>query len=235
MMEEKIRFQSLQHINDVLAALLVLSFAKRIVLCKEKLIFYRMNRKDSLMGTYSSQNDAVLQAYGETGRILREKGFLDDPEIRQSFYNKALGVYLFTMVYSNSFAQFAELYDEMKNKNFCQMGMDAMPEDYIYSKAQARKYASIQKNPAEEYMFQEYQIMTRDYNGLRYQNRVLKRKQERAMEKVRLLKKEKKEAERRWKKEVEKNRHKDKLLRLRSVRFALFVSKFLGKLMFWKR
>lgn len=186
------------------------------------------------MGTYSTQNDAVLLAYGETGRILREKGFLNDPEICQSFYNKVLGVYLFTMVYSDSYEHFAELYNEMKNKNFHEMGMDAMPEEYIYSKAQARKYASMQSNSAEEYMYREYQIITTEYSNLRYQNRILKRKQASATGKAQLLKKEKKEVERKLKKEMEKNQQKDKLLQLKSVKVALFISRWLGKLMFWK-
>ena len=52
MLDEEITFQAQQHINDVLASLLVLSLAKRITICNRRLIYYRMNRKGSLMSSY---------------------------------------------------------------------------------------------------------------------------------------------------------------------------------------
>ncbi len=162
-----IQFQGLQHINDVCAILLALSCAKRITLLKEKLIYYRMNRKDSLMGTYGDKGDSVFIAYETTKKELDERELLKNPAIRRSFQNKALGVYLYTMPYLNDYCQYNNFFLRMKEDSFHILEMEHLSEDEIYNKQHKLQYANIQCMEPADYLYRQYQWLSGNNNELK--------------------------------------------------------------------
>ena len=202
LLDNHIQFQALKHINDVGAILLVLSCAKRITILNEKLIFYRMNRKDSLMGTYGEKTDSVFIAYEKTKEELENRGLLDNPVIRRSFQNKALGVYLYTMPYPNNYSQYEAFYLRMKEESFGVLDMLHMAEDDIYNARHKLQYASIQEMDAGDYLYWEFQGLIRKNNeqgqklkASRQKNKDLRAAKRELNSEIKKLKKKNKELE----------------------------------------
>ena len=157
MLDENITFQAQQHINDVLASMLVLSLAERITVCDKRLIFYRMNRSGSLMSSYGEKIDSVMTAYEETYRRLEERGLTKDPLIRQSIVDKAVGVYFFTMPYVDNVEQFREYFRRMTTEDhFLKNGLENLNHEFNMT-----RYLSMKDMNADSFLFSEYQRLTR--------------------------------------------------------------------------
>lgn len=238
MTDENIRFQALKHSNDGLAIYTAMSCAERIVICKEKLIFYRVNRPDSLMGTYGEQIDSIFLAYEQLKKVLEEKGILDDPEILRGFRNKVLGIYLFTMKYCNTYEQYRMYYEALVKLRFPNMGLVDIEEGYIFNSGNEEKYYNICKMSAEEYAFWQYQTLALKNRAQKQKTIYLKGRKSRMSQRIQRLReknaklgkdiKQKKALITEQSKELEQLRAKvqeqDKLLSRKSVKLALKLS-----------
>ena len=240
MLDEQISFQAQQHINDVLASLLVLSLAKRITICNKRLVYYRMNRGGSLMSSYGEKIDSVMTAYEETYRRLRERGLTQDPQIRQSIIDKAVGVYYFTMPYVDNVDQYRAYFARMtEGDQFLKLGSDNINSNYNMS-----RYLAMQGMDADSFLFAEYQRLTRQVDEKKQEIAALKKdlkKISREREKLTLknaglkesLKQQKGLLKESQKREAALERERGQLqkkLDLKSVRMALAASRALGKL-----
>lgn len=194
LLENQIQFQKTKHINDVLGIFTAMSCADRIVTLPEKLIFYRCNRKDSLMNTYGNKKDSVFVAYRQLKDDLNKKGILDDPEILQAFNNKVLAIALFMMRYCNTYEQYAEYYDTMRQQYFPEMQLTALPENYIKSPKDAERYVALCENDANNYMFLQFKDLHFSNNELRQKNHTLRNKLKNSKEKNASLKERQKES-----------------------------------------
>jgi len=239
MLDENIRFQTQQHINDVLASLLILSLAKRITICNRRLIFYRMNRKDSLMSSYGEKLDSVMTAYEETQRQLSERGLLDDPEIRQSITDKAVGVYFFTMPYVDNYGQYLEYFARMTSGDeFLKMG-----EANINGNVNMERYLEMRKMKPEDFLFSEYRRLTQLCDEQKQKSSAMKKERDRAIKRQAAIEasvKETKSFQEEVKKMDEKYRklcaqqqkkldEQEKILSLKSVRAGRCLSRFCGR------
>ncbi len=193
MIDQDIFFQETKHINDVMASLLILSLAERITICKKRLIYYRMNRADSLMSTYGEKIDSVMVAYEETERQMKARGILDDPEIRQSFADRTAGVYLFTIPYVNNYTQYREYFDRMKDSS----PVAECGRENLHGSRNMQRFLDLQELPPEEFLFSEYQRLTRDNAEKKQRISSMKTEQKEALKNISSLEKknEKYEAE----------------------------------------
>lgn len=167
MLKEKIRFQEIMHINDVYAIYSAIAFAERIVLVKEKLIYYRVNRPGSLMSTYGESADSVFEAYEQLKiNLERHGGILDDPEILLGFRNKVLDIYIYIMRYCNTFAQYQHYYDSLRESRFQTVGLDGLEAEYIFNPRHAERYKNMYQLPAEDYLLWQYQTLLLNDNVL---------------------------------------------------------------------
>ncbi|MCD8124924.1 MAG: glycosyltransferase [Lachnospiraceae bacterium] len=251
LLEEEIRFQDIQHINDALGTFLALVCAKRIVLLEKKLIYYRVNRADSLVSTYGNKNDSVFLVYRCLKDELEKRGVLEDEEVLRGFHNKVLGIYLYTMKYCNTYEQCREYYQEMKEKELSAMGMAQLPEGYIFNQRNEEKYHQIMNLSVEEYLFSQFWCLSLKNNELRQvvkdtksECRELKKAVRDSKKIMRTLQKEKNalqiklnqsQAECNQLRKKEENQQKvieqqERRLHLKSVRFGLSMSRVLGRL-----
>lgn len=216
MRQEQIRFQEIKHINDVLGIFTAISCAKRIAVCKEKLIYYRINRQGSLMDTYGEDTDSVFLAYEQLKTDLEQRGILENPELLRSFRNKALGVYLFMLKYCDDFSQFEAYYDSLKATRFPAVGLVDMEDGYIFSESNEEKYRQVLRLNAGEYVFWQYQKLI-------LRNNILNQKEINQNEKLLQMREER---------ELQKNKiqQQEKLLHLKSVKIAIKLSRCMGKL-----
>ncbi len=211
MLDENITFQAQQHINDVLASMLVLSLAERITICDKRLIFYRMNRSGSLMSSYGEKIDSVMTAYEETYHRLEERGLTEDPQIRQSIIDKAVGVYFFTMPYVDTVEQFREYFRRMTSEDrFLKNGLENLNHEFNMT-----RYLAMKDMDADSFLFSEYQRLTKD---------IYEKRQEISGHKKELIKTEK--ALEKCREKLQDSREKQKALKeeLKEVRKELNAS-----------
>ncbi len=251
LMQENIRFQEIQHINDVLGSFTALACAERIVLLEKKLIFYRANRSASLMSTYGNRQDSVFLAYWSLKNELERRRILEDEEVLQGFRNKVLGIYLYTMRHCNTLEQCREYYRELKEEQFPAMGMAQLPEGYIFNQRDEEKYHQLMNLPVEEYLFNQFCYLNLKNKELRQvikdtksECRELKRTVRESKEKIRTLRNEKKalriklrqsraECDLLQKKEADQQKiieQQGRQLQIKSVRVGLSISRALGRL-----
>lgn len=240
MVDEQITFQAQQHINDVQASLLILSLAKRITICNKRLVYYRMNRSGSLMSSYGEKIDSVMTAYEETWRRLEERGLTEDPQIRQSITDKAVGVYYFTMPYVDNIDQYRAYFDRMtKGDRFLKEGSRNLNSNFHMT-----RYLKMLDMDADSFLFSEYQRLTQEVDkkkqeldgvkrdlkkALRTQEK-LQTKNDSLKEKNAELKDSLTQARREQSRLQKETDSQKKQLQLKSVRAALAASRVLGKL-----
>ncbi len=152
LIEQKITFQEIKHINDVAATLQMLSLAERIVLSRKRLIHYRVNRSTSLMATYGEQTDAVMQAVTYAGQKLSEKGLFEDKEIRLRFLDKAAALSFFTGSYCGDIEAFRAYYAKI----YAEDNILATVQDRPDLPKNLRQYVDCKGMSAEAYLFAAY-------------------------------------------------------------------------------
>ncbi len=226
MTDEHIRFQNLKHSNDGVGIFTAMSCAKRIVILKEKLIFYRVNRPDSLMGTYGEKMDSIFLAYRQLHQDLEARGLLKDEEIRRSFQNKVLGIWLFTMKYCNQYTQYQQYYNAMKTEHLPAIGLQNPEQGYIFHVENEEKFYHMCEMQPEEYSFWQYQSLSQKNSANRQRVANLRTKNIKLKENIR-LQKEKIAKKQQELKELQKRvNYQDTVLQMKSVRLALKISRF---------
>lgn len=251
LLDENIRFQEIQHINDVLGVFTALACAKRIVLLEKKLIYYCSNRSNSLMSNYGNRYDSVFLAYRCLKDELERRGILEDEEVLRGFRNKVLGIYLYTMKYCNTYEQCRKYYQEMKEEQLPAMGMAQLPEGYIFNCKNEEKYRQVMAMSLDEYLFSQFRHLClknsesrQVMRDIKTECRKLKRTVGASKEEIRILKNEMRtlkvklrqsqtECEQ-WRNKADEQRkiveQQNRQLQLKSVRLGLSVSRFLGRL-----
>jgi|GEM_PF-1250312 len=112
MRETNILFPEGDMIEDQVVSMLQLSLAKRIAVCDKRLIHYRVNRGESLLGSYGKHPDAAINGFGECYRQMSQRGLLEDPAVRRSFFDKIAGLYLYYLRFYGDFDQYCEYYEK---------------------------------------------------------------------------------------------------------------------------
>ncbi|MCD7723533.1 MAG: glycosyltransferase [Clostridiales bacterium] len=148
-----ISFDSLRHINDVRGIFLAMARAKRIALVNKKLVFYRTNRKESLMNTYAEQADSVFMAYSGLKAELESANLLAGEQIRRSFNNKVWDIFIFTMRYCNSYADFEMYVNKLKNEWLGALEMQNLSKEYFYNADRGVQYEYLLSHSAGDFLF----------------------------------------------------------------------------------
>ncbi len=151
--ENGIEFQALRHINDVAGIFLAMAAAKKITLLDENLIYYRVNRTDSLMDTYGDDEEAVYEAYSELKRGLEKGGYFEKKSVRNSYYNKTFVILMYTLRYCNDFETFKKYVDGLKGCWLKELGMDNLPRGMFFSQKRYEQYRFMTDHSAEEFLF----------------------------------------------------------------------------------
>lgn len=167
LVKEQIKFPDLKCVEDAVAMVTAIACAKRIVLYHERLIFYRVNRKDSLMNNYGERKDSVFLAYEQLKGELDKRGFLQDPEVLRSFQNKVFVIYLYMMKYCNRFEQYQEYYNELVDIRLKNIGIENLPDDYWYTLPYQERYKHIKSCDAKEYLYWQFRQFDKSIIELR--------------------------------------------------------------------
>lgn len=106
--ENKIRFPEGDCLEDEVYSMLLLACAKRITLCKKRLIHYRVDRLDSIMFNFDKKPDLAAKGYQECYKQMNKRGFLKDETICRSFLDRICGLYLYQLSSYRDFDTFKE-------------------------------------------------------------------------------------------------------------------------------
>ena len=110
------------------------------------------------MSSYGEKIDSVMTAYEETWRRLEERGLTEDPQIRQSITDKAVGVYYFTMPYVDNIDQYRAYFDRMtKGDRFLKEGSRNLNSNFHMT-----RYLKMLDMDADSFLFSEYQRLTQE-------------------------------------------------------------------------
>lgn len=154
LMENELIFLDYSNHEDVYFSLAALLKASSVALLDEKLVFYRRNRKDSLMQSHCAAKSCAVEAYIDA--FSRLKGQLTSPELVRGFKNKAFGSIRFALDFCSNVATFKQMYDELVKIGFDALEMNNMSESDFYKKSDARCYTAIKNGCAEDYLLLEF-------------------------------------------------------------------------------
>ena len=154
LMENELIFLDFSNHEDVYFSLVALLKASSVALLDEKLVFYRRNRKDSLMQSHCAAKSCAVEAYIDA--FSRLKGQLTSPELVRGFKNKAFGSIRFALDFCSNVATFKQMYDELVKIGFDALEMNNMSESDFYKKSDARCYTAIKNGCAEDYLLLEF-------------------------------------------------------------------------------
>ena len=157
MLDNSISFPPFKHINDTRAVMLMLTLAERIVLVRKKLVHHRINRGGSLMTTYSEQPEAMITACEDNYRELSSRGVLDDPIVRESYFNKIAALYFYTFPFFRDFTQFQEYFGIMLGKE----SLLSQAEVHEENPRDIQMYADAKDLPVEEFLYREFVKLTK--------------------------------------------------------------------------
>ena len=163
LLDNDIRYQEAQYIEDTVAAILMLTLAKRIVLCKKKLVYYRVNRSGSQLANYGEQPEAIIRCCEETYDILARRDLLQDEVLRQSLFDKFAGLYFRMAQHCGSFTQFEALYRGI-------LAGDSLLARYQPQEPVPRylqMYRDTKEQSAGEYLFRRFRTLTEANQELR--------------------------------------------------------------------
>lgn len=127
--ESGLRFQEVFHADDFFFTYGMLSYAKRVTLLKEKLVYYRINNSGSQTENRDKSPLSAIKACKKTKDWLEEQGlFLT---FRRSFLNKAAQYCQWYLEHMYQFESFAELYDALQEYGLRQLELsEASREDF---------------------------------------------------------------------------------------------------------
>ena len=127
--EHALAYSDMRNGEDVEMSALALWLAKRITVVRDPLVFYRIGRDDSLVGTLDASAIDPLIAWDRVWQ--RIKG--DIGESKRSFDCKVLGVIRHTFRNVRSAQAFDACYDYLKEGALADMDLRPRPKGYYYT------------------------------------------------------------------------------------------------------
>ena len=152
--ENNISFQEISSINDLYFVFMTYVKARRIGICKSKLVYYRIGSSDGLTINNDKEPDNIYRAYKKLKDTLIEEGLY---EKHYKSLCRMVSWDFFTALHRmRNVAKFDYLYNRIKSVYLPEFGMIQREmgfylDDYIYS-----KYQEIIELSSEEYTFNEW-------------------------------------------------------------------------------
>lgn len=110
--DHDIRFPDVPYLVDNEYMFLVMCYAERITLCKRRLIYYRMDRPNSLVQNNDKSSKNVVTIFRKIYDELNKRKLLEDPALRYCFFKKTASMYHYRIRYCNSFSDYEKLYNQ---------------------------------------------------------------------------------------------------------------------------
>lgn len=174
LMENELIFLDFSNHEDVYFSLAALLKAGSVALLDEKLVFYRRNRKDSLMQSHCAAKSCAVEAYIDAFSRLKAEGLLNSPELVRGFKNKAFGSIRFALDFCSDAAAFKQMFDELAKIGLDALEMNDVSENDFYKKSDARCYTMIKNGCAEDFLFSEFKQARKSLAVVRAQRISLK-------------------------------------------------------------
>lgn len=149
-------FPELKRAEDLPFTYLALVFASRITVIDKILINYRIGLASSSQATIHEAPNEICKALALTKRTAVEAGVFEG--IERDFAETALDQCLFTLRTVKTVESFRELYAELKDRYFVELGIDGRAED-DFLKRQHSQYIMIKSGPVDAYLFDEDRLL----------------------------------------------------------------------------
>lgn len=127
--EHELAYSDMRNGEDVEISALALWLAERITVVRDALVFYRIDRDDSLVGTLDASAIDPLVAWNEVWQRIRG----DIGQSKRSFDCKVLGVIRHTFRNVKSTQAFDACYDYLKEGVLADMDLRPRPKGYYYT------------------------------------------------------------------------------------------------------
>ena len=111
--DNDIRFrEEITYLVDNEYMVLVMCYAKRITVCKKKLIYYRMNRPNSVVQTSDSNLENVVTIFRRILDELNKRNLLKDNILHNCFLRKTASMYNYRLRYYSTYEEYENLYHQ---------------------------------------------------------------------------------------------------------------------------
>lgn len=172
--ENNLHFQSIRQANDTAFVMLSLYLANAITCVNKKLVFYRVNNKNSLTGRSSETVFCPYEAYLYT--LQEIKKYPDFLLVQKSFRNKTAKGIFRGLNMQTSFEAYAGLYEflqkeGLKNLELSNCKKEDMEEEWIYNDLERMKTM-----PAGDFLIFKANERRWDRDQLKYTLRRVRKK-----------------------------------------------------------
>ena len=114
--DKDIRFELRWIFEDTMWSALTIALSKSITAIPEKLLYHRVNRKDSLLNSVDKHVTDPAIAYRNTYEELSRRGIFTNNTKKISFLNKTAGVFYYTLRSFNDYRRISEYWRMINGK-----------------------------------------------------------------------------------------------------------------------
>lgn len=166
----QIKFQELRRTNDLLFTTKALILAQRMVVVKERLIFYRVQVSGNCQSTNSNMPYDFYEAFKALKVFLVENGGYDS--VRRSYVNHALDGCIANLGTLEFCEQHEQLFDKLKQEIFCSLDIEGHKKEYFYDfnieNRAYEKYKNIMEKDYKLYLMYRAEQLRVAYRDLQF-------------------------------------------------------------------
>lgn len=151
----QLRFQPLQHADDLLFVNLAFTKAERIGIVNQRLLYYRRNNPQSQSAVKDTWPESAYSALYALKTALQAAKIFE--YVEQSFVNRALEYLLWYLNTLNNGKSYAFLYNKIRDEYAKTLGIVGRSQNYFYDSNGYKQLQDILKLSVEEYLFAENQ------------------------------------------------------------------------------
>ena len=163
----KLRFQDVRRIDDLLFEMKAMIRAKRITYIKKPFIYYRCNNPTSQQGHAIETADTLYLAYLEVKNWLTKEGVYSS--VRRSFVNREVASFRDDLSLMNTPEMYERMYNTYREKYFKDLDL-IKTKDFYYDEADERWLFQIADHTPAENLFLQLESMKQKIavQGTRY-------------------------------------------------------------------
>lgn len=174
LVEKELGFQNIRQANDTAFVMLSLFLAESVTCLDKKLVYYRVNNKDSLTGRSSDTAFCPFEAYEYTLREIKK--YPDFPKVQKSFRNKTAKGMFRALNIQTSFEEYAKLYEFLQREGIKRLEIDKLEKDEAQEEWIFYDLERIKTMDAGDFLLYKSNERRWDRDQLKYTLRRVRRK-----------------------------------------------------------
>lgn len=175
--KHKLQFESRRQANDAYFVMMAFYYAKSISIVEDFCVNYRISTGNSTTDKASAVPLSSCEAYEVVLDSLKKTGEYEG-DLKQSFLNKALNGFTYSLSVQSSFEAYKKVYNYVKDRLFDEFEISKMDEDYFYNKNVYGEYQDVMKRTAEEYLVHKLKNTSEEMKLKNSRIRILKERRE---------------------------------------------------------